>query len=99
MAFGIAHLDQCDLPGASPFLEFLFSADRSQGIVVHFEPDEQGNIVARGEAFHRARFVFVDAPDEIVGDADIQHAVLLRSEHVDVIGHDRRRRLAKWCRT
>jgi hypothetical protein len=79
--------DQADLPVTPPLLEFLLPRNGGEGIVVDFEPHQLVDAVSRSEPFDRLCPMFVHSPHDIVGHAEIERAVLLAREEIDVIGH------------
>ncbi len=48
------------------------------------EINELLDAVALGEPWHQTLTVFVDSPDQIVGDTDIERAMTMLSENVDI---------------
>ena len=79
--------DQPNLPVTPPLLELLFALDRGNGVIVNFEPDKFVNAVSRREAFDGLGSMLVHAPNEIVGHAKIERAVLLARKEINVTGH------------
>jgi hypothetical protein len=50
-----------------------------------FVPNENVDAVSLGEPFKDVVFVLPNAPDDIVRHADIERAVSLTGQHVDVV--------------
>src|SRR5690348_7184983 len=76
--------NQSNLPSSFPFLQSLLPLDRILGIVELLEIDQPRDVVFLCEAFDQLRLVLRDAPDQIVGDTDVQRAADAASENVDV---------------
>jgi hypothetical protein len=51
------------------------------------EPDQPLDVVTAREAGHRMATMLVNAAHQVVGDADIERAVVPAGEHVDVVRH------------
>src|SRR4051812_38959509 len=83
----ILFFDQTDFPLTSPFLDLLFARDGSQRVVVYFKPDELVDGVSLRKTFDRFDPVLISAPQDIVGHAKIERAVLSARKKIDVIRH------------
>ena len=66
-----------------PTLQLLLASDGTGHVRDHFESDQPGDAIARGEAADVAPAVFVKSAEEIRSDADIDGATRLASEDVD----------------
>jgi hypothetical protein len=82
----IVALDQCNLPGALPFFQTLLAMDRELDLIERFEIDQPVNPVVAAEAGAGIRPMFMDAPHEIVGYADIERATNIARQDIDPIG-------------
>jgi hypothetical protein len=47
-----------------------------------FVPNQVMQLMPRGEARHGICFVFVNPPDQVIGNADVQGAISLIGHHV-----------------
>ena len=83
----VHHLDEGDLAGTGPLLQGLFAGDGVADVEVVLVLDETLAAVAAGEALGGFGLVLVDAAGEVGRDADIERAVALACEDVDVSGH------------
>jgi len=83
----VGFFDQRDLPFTPPPLELFFVGDGLFHRVGLIEPDQSRHVVLRGEPFNEFFTVFMDAPHQVVGDADIHRAVALAGEDVDKVRH------------
>lgn len=93
--FGIALLDQLDLPLTWPALQGFLTLDGVADVEVLLIPDEAMHAISRGEARALARLVFRQTTGEVIGHADIDRAALLAGGHVNVAGHGERLVAAK----
>ncbi len=82
----IRFFDQPWLPRTIPFFHSLLSGDRESDIVVLLEIHEAMNAETLGEACNEVTLMFEGTPDDIVGDTDIQGAVLRTRKDVDEVG-------------
>jgi hypothetical protein len=83
----IAALDQPNLPGARPLLHGFLPLDRAGDVLVNLDMHQTGDAISLDEAGAAALPMFPDPPGDIVGDADVEGAVLAAGEDVNVIGH------------
>lgn len=84
--FRIHPFDQRKLPRSVPALERLLPRDRVGDLAVILVPDQPRHAVATGEAVRRARAMLMDAPREVVGDADIERPVPRDGEDLGPVG-------------
>src|SRR5207244_11054514 len=84
---GILLFDQTNLPIASPFLQFLLTRDRGDGVVVNLEPNQLVDAVSRRKAGNGLGPMLVNATHDVIGHAEIKRDVLPAREEIDVIGH------------
>ena len=78
--------DEVDLPVARPFLHRLLALDRCVDVVMDLVPDQAMDAVLSRQCATDTVAVFADASQEIIGDADVERAVMRASKHVDKIG-------------
>lgn len=83
--FRICALNQIDLPIAPPFLEFLFTSDGRQRVVITLEPNKQVDVIAGREPLRGARFMLVGAAQQIAGYANIKSAMLAAGQDINVV--------------
>ena len=81
----IGSLDQTDFPGARPLLHGLFALDRLVNVAEFLKPNEGANGVPTGETGYQALGVLFNAPNETVGDADVERASRSTREDVDPV--------------
>jgi hypothetical protein len=67
-------VDERDFLGSPPRFDFFFARDGALGCAMHLEPDKLGDVVFLGEAVEFLFFVFLDAAQQVAGDADVEHA-------------------------
>jgi hypothetical protein len=91
MPIRVARLDQLNLPAPIPLLDLLLALDSADDAVASLEVDKLLDAIALGEARNLRAFVFLDAPNQVVGDADIERPIAIRSENLDVGWHRLRR--------
>jgi hypothetical protein len=70
-----------------PAFEFLFLNNRLFDVVGGFDIDESLRVELFGEAVIQTLAVFPRAAGDVVCDADLERAVALVGQDVDVIGH------------
>ena len=92
----IRPLDLVDFPVARPALDGLFALNGRGGARVLLEIDKLVYAIAFRETVRAAFAVFMDAPDEIVGHADIKSAVAVFREDVDIEGAHERKETPYW---
>lgn len=97
---GVCGFDQCDFPGPQPVLQPAFPLNGGRHQIVNFVPDQKAAIVFRREPGPEPLLVLMDAPDQIVGDADIDRAILAACHYVDgyagiPFGHEDNQRLIR----
>src|SRR5690242_932089 len=80
----IVTFNQTDLPGPSPLLDLLFSADRGLSRFMGFEPNKVVYSVSRGKARHRLTLVFPDPFHEIGSHPYVQGSVGFAGQKIDV---------------
>ena len=78
-------IDEIDLPVARPFLHRLLALDGRVDVVMHLVPDEPMNSVFARKRARRAVAVLGYAAQEIIGNADVERAVVPVCEQVDEI--------------
>jgi hypothetical protein len=67
-------LNQPNLPGSIPFLQSFFAPDRVFGIIELFEIQQPADLIFLRKAFHLFQAMLSYAPNEIVGNADVERA-------------------------
>src|SRR5450631_4804098 len=80
--------DQLNLPTPPPLLEFFLTGNRRNRIITDFEPNRPRDIVLGREARNGLCRVLVNSAYEIVGNADVNRAVLSARKDIDVVAHD-----------
>jgi len=80
--FWIEGYDEIDFPLARPMLDVLFALDRQRNRFVLLVVDEHLHIVTLREAFNESLSMFECAPNEIVGDANVQRSTRFSSEDI-----------------
>ena len=92
-------LDLGELFFSAPKLHGFLARDGVGGVVEVFEVDEGMNAISLREAGNGVLLMFEYAPDEVVGDADIERAIPLGREDVDVesFTHDGARGSGPWA--
>jgi ApbE superfamily uncharacterized protein (UPF0280 family) len=83
----IATLDQPDLPGARPLLHGLLPLDRAGDFLVGLDKDQTRDALSPCEAGADALPVFPNAAGDVVGDTNVEGAVLAAGEDVNIVGH------------
>ena len=79
---GIGLLDELDLPAALPVLQLFLALYRRAYFNSMFVPNQVMQLMPGGEARHGICFVFVNASDQVIGNADVQGAISLIGHHV-----------------
>src|SRR5690606_24170640 len=72
-------------PATVPLLQQLFALNGSFDAVMGLKPNQNLAAVLLGETWHERFAMLVDAAHEIVGDADIERAVLAIAHHVNEV--------------
>ena len=72
-----------DFPRARPVFDVVLALNGIADIVEPFEVDQPLQCISFGETCDESRAVFVDAANEIAGDADIQNAVRTIGQNVN----------------
>jgi len=80
---GIIAFDQIDLPIPPPFLDLLFPQNGLNHLVVAFKPDKPIDAVLGCKTSRCLAFMLVNAPDNVVCDAEIERSVLAAGEEVE----------------
>ncbi len=84
---GIVTLDQVDLPVTLPLFQVLLARDRGFDVLLGFQPHQQLNAISAREARHSVRAVFIYAPEQIGGNADVNRPMFPTCVDVDVSTH------------
>jgi hypothetical protein len=84
---GIVFFDEAYLPITLPLLDIFLARYGIDRIVVAFEPDKVANIVARTETRSGFAFMFVNPPNQVIRDAEIERAVFVAGQKIDVKHH------------
>ena len=79
---GIGLLDELDFPVALPVLQLFLALYRRAYFNRMFVPNQVMQLMTGSEARHGICFVFVDPPDQVIGNADVQGAISLIGHHV-----------------
>jgi hypothetical protein len=83
----VALFDQGQLPYALPMLHRPLALYRDANVLRAFEIYEVVNLVFLGEALDEALLVLIDAPNQIVGHADLESAISAAREDVYIVEH------------
>ena len=73
------------LPGALPVFELFFSGDCRLYIWRFFKVDQDMNPILFCKTFYGLAFVFAYSSGQVVGDTDVECAVLFAGQDVDVV--------------
>jgi hypothetical protein len=84
MPVGILFFDEANLPVAFPAFQACLALYSLANVFVDLKVDQRMDMVLLGEAFHYIAFVLIDALDEIGRHTNIQCAVLLAREDINV---------------
>src|SRR3954447_16813049 len=85
----VQFLDQSDLPRAFPFLQPLFAPNGKFDLLELLEIDQPMNRVPAAKSFSRVGAMFVNAANEIVGDADVQRTPDIACQDVNPVNPTR----------
>lgn len=77
-------LDEAQFPCAIPFLHLLFAQDGGLDVVGDFIIHQMVEVVFLGETFHAFLLVLMNTLYQVAGEADLQGAVALIGEDVDI---------------
>jgi hypothetical protein len=83
----ILFIDQSRLPIAPPFLEFFLASDRAYGVIENLKQDQLVDPVSLRESRHDLDLVLMDTSNEVVRYTNVQRAVFLTRQDVDVVRH------------
>ena len=82
---GVGSFDQVYLPLAPPLLDFFFSCNGGQWIVIGLEPNQQMDTIPRSKSLSRASLVLVCATKKITSHPNVESAVLSTCQQIDVV--------------
>src|SRR5690348_16930813 len=82
--FGVGLRDQARLPGARPMLHVLLALNRLINRIVNFEIDKLVDAETLGVPGNESVLVFVNAPNQILRDADVNGAPGAAGENIDI---------------
>src|SRR5690606_2194311 len=80
-------LDLPQLPGPLPLLHLSLALKCGLARCMLLVPDQHGHVVLFGEPGERTFAMHPDAAHKIIGHANVERAVALACEHVDVVRH------------
>src|SRR6185437_4197375 len=81
---GIEFFNESSFPGSIIFLQLLFTSDRVFRVIKLFVIDRPVDTVSLGKSLRYFQLVLANAPDQIVGHANVQRAADAAGENVDV---------------
>jgi hypothetical protein len=76
-------MNQPHLPRTRPVLDHLLSLDRGANIVMLFKIDELLQVILLRETAYQTIAMFMAAPDEVAGDADVKRTIAAIGHYVN----------------
>lgn len=86
----IAALDKRNFPIAFPVFEAFLTLNGALYLIVRFDIDERLDAMRLREPVDNPFFVLVNAPDNVIGYADIKRSSRLTGENVNVVSNGAR---------
>jgi hypothetical protein len=80
---GVLPVDQPHLPRTRPVLDRLLTLDRGANIVMLFKIDELLQVILLRETEYQTVAMFIAAPDEVAGDADVKRTIAAAGHYVN----------------
>ena len=80
---GVLPVDQPHLPRTRPVLDRLLTLDRGANIVMLFKIDELLQVILLRKTAYQTVAMFMAAPDEVAGDADVKRTIAAVSHYVN----------------
>jgi hypothetical protein len=77
-------LDQSDLPSSIPTFQSLLALDCVFGVIELFEINEPADLIFLRKAFRQFLAMLGDAPNEVVGNANVKRAADAAGEDVEL---------------